>query len=96
MGYANKKDRIAQRGMEVNNYMYLPALSEDEFVENIDKDDFFRRFGNPAVIHTKTGERCIVLSAELYDQMAELCGHPSTKELIKAKSEKTDGKCSGT
>lgn len=60
----------------------LPMLTEDEFVENIDKDDFFRRFGNPAVIQTKSGERSIVLSTELYDQMAELCGRPRTKEII--------------
>lgn len=74
----------------------FPVLTEDEFVENIDKDDFFRRFGNPAVIQTKSGERCIVLSAELYDRMAELCDRPGTKELIKAESEKTDGQCRGT
>lgn len=76
--------------MKIDNNMYLPALSEDEFVENIDKDDFFRRFGNPALIHTKTGERCIVLSAELYDRMAELCGRPSTKEMIKCGASKDD------
>ena len=76
--------------------MFLPALTEDEFVENIEKDDFFRKFGNPAVIHAKSGERCIVLSVELYDRMAELCGLPGTKELIKTKSEKTDEQCSGT
>ena len=74
----------------------LPVLTEDEFVENIDKDDFFRKFGNPAVIQTKSGERCIVLSVELYDRMAELCGFPSTKELIKSESEKIDGRCSET
>lgn len=74
----------------------LPMLTEDEFVENIDKDDFFRKFGNPAVIHTNVGERCIVLSVELYDRMAELCGLPGTKELIKSKLEKTDEQCSGT
>lgn len=74
----------------------LPMLTEDEFVENINKDDFFRKFGNPAVIQTKSGERCIVLSAELYDRMAEQCDRPGTKELIKAESEKTDGQCSGT
>ena len=74
----------------------LPLLTEDEFVENIDKDDFFRKFGNPAVIQTKSGERCIVLSVELYDRMAELCGFPGTKELIKSESERTDGQCSGT
>ena len=76
--------------------LFLPALTEDEFVENIDKDDFFRKFGNPAVIQTKSGEHCIVLSTELYDRMAELCGRPGTKELIKSESEKTDGQCSGT
>ena len=76
--------------------LFLPALTEDEFVENIDKDDFFRKFGNPAVIYTNAGERCIVLSTELYDRMAEQCGRPGTKELIKAESEKTDGQCSGT
>ncbi len=80
----------------MNEFMYLPALSEDEFVENIGKDDFFRKFGNPAVINTNAGERCIVLSAELYDRMAELCGFPRTKELIKSESEKTDGRCSET
>lgn len=74
----------------------LPTLSEDEFVENIDKDDFFRKFGNPAVVYTKAGDCCIVLSAELYDRMAELCGLPGTMELIKTESEKTDGQCSET
>lgn len=33
----------------------LPMLTENEFVENVDKDDFFRKYGTPAVIHTKTG-----------------------------------------
>lgn len=62
--------------------MSLPTLTEDEFIENVESDDFFRKFGNPAIIRTKAGESCIVLSAELYDRMAELCGFPSTKEMI--------------
>lgn len=64
----------------------LPALTEDEFAGNIDEDDFFRKFGNPAVIHTDAGECCIVLSVELYDRMAELCNFPGTKELIEYES----------
>ena len=68
--------------MKTDKFMYLPTMTQDEFAENIGKEDFFRRFGNPAVIHAKTGERCIVLSAELYDRMAELCGFPGTEELI--------------
>ena len=68
--------------MENENYMYLPTLTEDEFIENIESENFFRKFGNPAIIRTKAGGSFIVLSAELYDRMAELCGFPSTEEMI--------------
>lgn len=68
--------------MKTDKFMCLPILTEDEFVENIESEKFFRRFGNPAIIRTKSGESIIVLSAELYDRMAELCGFPGTKELI--------------
>lgn len=68
--------------MKTDKFMCLPTLTEDEFVENIESEKFFRRFGNPAIIRTKSGESIIVLSTELYDRMAELCGFPGTKELI--------------
>lgn len=68
--------------MENEKYTVLPTLTEDEFVENIESEKFFRRFGNPAIIRTKSGESIIVLSAELYDRIAELCDFPETKELI--------------
>lgn len=53
--------------MKTDKFMYLPTVTQDEFAENIGKEDFFRRFGNPAVIRTQAGEGYIVLSAELYD-----------------------------
>ena len=68
--------------MKTDKFMYLPTMTEDEFVKNIGKKDFFRRFGNPAVICTQAEEDYIVLSAELYDRIAERCGFPGTKELI--------------
>ena len=68
--------------MKTDKFMCLPTLTEDEFIENIESENFFRRFGNPAIIRTKSEESIIVLSAELYDRMAELCGFPGTKELI--------------
>lgn len=68
--------------MKTDKFMYLPTMTEDEFVKNIGKEDFFRRFGNPAVIRTQAGEGYIVLSTELYDRIAELCDFPGTKELI--------------
>ena len=68
--------------MKIDKFMYLPTMTEDEFTKNIRKKDFFRRFGHPAVIRTQAGESYIVLSAELYDRIAELCDFPETKELI--------------
>lgn len=70
------------RKMKTDKFMYLPTMTEDEFTKNIGKEDSFRRFGNPAVIRTQAGESYIVLSAELYDRIAELCDFPETKELI--------------
>ena len=69
--------------MENEKYICLPTLTEDEFVENIESENFFRCFGNPAIIQTKAGESIIVLSAELYDRMAELCGCLGTKEMTR-------------
>lgn len=68
--------------MKTDKFMCLPTLTEDEFVENIESEKFFRRFGNPAIIRTKSGESIIVLSTELYDRMAELYGFPGTEEMI--------------
>ena len=76
--------------MENEKYTVLPALTEDEFIENIESENFFRRFGNPAMIRTKAGESIIVLSVELYDRMAELCGFPGTEEMIKHGASKDD------
>ena len=72
--------------MKTDKFMYLPTMTEDEFAKNVGKEDFFRRFGNPAVICMQAGEDYIVLSAELYDRMAELCGFPGTAELIEHES----------
>lgn len=76
--------------MENEKNTVLPTLTEDEFVENIESENFFRRFGNPAMIRTKAGGSIIVLSVELYDRMAELCSFPGTEEMIKHGASKDD------
>ena len=54
-------------------------------MENVGSENFFRKFGNPAVIRTKAGERCVMMSPELYDRVAERCGLPGTAEMIREK-----------
>ena len=56
--------------MENEKYICLPTLMEDEFLENIESENFFRRFGNPAMIRTKEGESIIFQTAIFYYRMA--------------------------
>lgn len=69
-------------------YMYLPTLTEEEFVNNFEAEDFFWKSGNPVIIRTKAGESTVVVSAELYDRMAELCGFPGMEARIRSGSHK--------
>ena len=48
----------------------------------IEDKDFFRKYGNPVIIRTGSGDDCVAMSAQLYDRIAEKCGLPETKELI--------------
>ena len=62
--------------------MYFPNMTQEEFVEHIEDKDFFRKYGNPVIIRTGSGDDCVAMSAQLYDRIAEKCGLPETNELI--------------
>ena len=66
----------------MDKYMYLPNMTQEEFVEHIEDEDFFRKYGNPVIIRTGSGDDYVAMSAQLYDRIAEKCGLPETKELI--------------
>jgi len=66
--------------------LYMPEISEDEFVAHIEDDDFFRVYGNPILIRSKSGEHdCVLMTIEFYERrqklleemeerIAEMCG----------------------
>lgn len=66
----------------MDKYMYLPNMTQEEFVEHIEDEDFFRKYGNPVIIRAESGDDCVAMSVQLYDRIAEKCGFPGTKELI--------------
>lgn len=66
----------------MNKFMYLPNISQEEFAEHIEDDDFFRKYGNPVIVHAESGDDCVVMSVHLYDRIAKKCGLPETEELI--------------
>lgn len=66
----------------MDKYMYLPNMTQEEYVEHIEDEDFFRKYGNPVVVRAESGDDCVAMSVQLYDRIAEECGLPETKELI--------------
>ena len=61
---------------------HLPSLTEKEFAENISDDNFPLKFGNPAIINADNGKRYAIITTELYDRIAEMCGFPTTAEVL--------------
>ena len=70
----------------MDKYMYLPHMTQEEFVEHIEDEDFFRKYGNPVIIRAESGDDCVAMSVQLYDRIAEKCSLPETKELIERES----------
>lgn len=66
----------------MDKYMYLPNMTQEEFVEHVEDENLFRKYGNPVIIRTESGDDCVAMSAQLYDRIAELCDFPGTKEMI--------------
>ena len=50
--------------------MILPTITEKEFCEHIEDDDFAIRYGNPVCICTEDRRKYICMTIELYDRLA--------------------------
>ena len=92
-GYKEHQQLVEERTREDIRQMlmetYLPAMTQKEFVEHIEDGDFFRKYGNPVIIRTESGDDCVAMSAQLYDRIAEKCGYPNIEQMLKV-SEKND------
>lgn len=47
--------------MKTDKFMYLPNMTQKEFVEHIEDNDFFRKYGNPVIIRAESGDDCAVV-----------------------------------
>lgn len=48
---------------------YMPEISEEEFVANVERDDFLRIYGNPVRIREKNGRSLVCMAIEHYERM---------------------------
>lgn len=44
-------------------------ITQQEFCDHIEDDDFFLRFGNPVIIKTDTGTKLLCVAVEYYEQL---------------------------
>ena len=77
------REDIRQMLMET----YLPTMTQKEFAEHIEDNDFFRKYGNPVIIRTASGDDCVAMSAQLYDRIAEKCDCPNIEQMLKVSEE---------
>ena len=47
---------------------YSNRITQTEFCEHIDDDDFFKVYGNPVVIETDEGKDLICMTVEYYER----------------------------
>ena len=69
--------------MKTDKFMYFPSMTQEEFVEHVEDNDFFRKYGNPVIIRAESEDDCVAMSAQLYDRIAKICGRPCVKQLLK-------------
>ena len=52
--------------------MMLPMITEKEFCEHIEEDDFPIRYGNPVCIWTEDHRQYVCMTVQLYDRIMEM------------------------
>lgn len=61
----------------------LPMITQKEFCDHIDDDDFFLAYGNPVVIRADNGSRLMAVAFPLYERYMQICGRGDEIDVIK-------------
>ena len=51
------------------NLPFINMISQQEFCEHIEDDDFLRRYGNPVAIRSEGGSILICMAIEYYERL---------------------------
>ena len=55
----------------MNQLPYLNWISEQEFCEHIEDENFFRVYGNPAFIKSDSGQGIVCMTIEYYERITD-------------------------
>ena len=61
----------------------LPEITQQEFCDHIEDEDFFLTYGNPVVIKSDSGTKLLAIAFPLYERYMQICGRSDEIEEIK-------------
>ena len=61
----------------------LPVITQQEFCDHIEDEDFFLTCGNPVVIKSDSGTKLLAIAFPMYERYMEICGRKDEIEEIK-------------
>lgn len=72
------RNRMLRKAHEAYPFPYspttLPEISQQEFCDNIEDDDFFRTYGNPVVIRADSGTKLLAVAFPMYERYMRILG----------------------
>ena len=61
----------------------LPEISQQEFCDHIEDDDFFQTYGNPVVIRADSGTKLLATAFPMYERYMRIIGRGDETDVIK-------------
>ena len=60
---------------EIKPKLNLHEISQKEFVDHIDEDNFFQLFGNPVIINCDNGQKLVCMAWSMAERLMRMTGH---------------------
>ena len=62
------------RTEEDSRYLHLQEITQQEFCDHIEDEDFFRTYGNPVVINCNNGQKVVAIAWPMAERMLRMTG----------------------
>ena len=77
------------RGNKTKQVLQLHEISQKEFLDNIEEDDFFQLFGNPVIINCDNGQKLVCMAWPMAEKLMRMTGRGAeADEVIRKAAEK--------
>jgi hypothetical protein len=81
------KERMLRKAHQAFPFPYspttLPEISQQEFCNHIEDDDFFQTYGNPVVIRADSGTKVLAVAFPMYERYMRIIGLGDEIDVIK-------------